>query len=141
MKKEIIYSKTAPEPVGDYPHARKVGNFIYLSGIGPRAPGEKDIPGVELDDFDNILKYDFELQCHLVFKNVKSVLKDAGIEWGDLIDITVYLTNMRDDFEKYNKIYKSYFKTNKPCRTTIGIQSLPTPIAIELKCIAYKRDK
>ena len=141
MNNNITYSNKAPEPVGDYPHARRVGDFIYLSGIGPRVYGKKEIPGVVLDENKNVLTYDFEKQCHSVFKNVKNVLLDAGLDWDDLIDVTVYLTNMKDDFKIYNRIYKDYFKKNKPCRTTLGISSLPTPIAIELKCIAYKEKR
>ena len=134
MKK--IESKKAPEPVGLYPHARKVGNLLFLSGIGPRERGKKEIPGVELDQDGNIIFYDIETQCHSVFKNVNIILEDAGSCWEDLIDVTVFLTNMKDDFETYNRIYAEYFSKNQPCRTTIEIKSLPTPIAIELKCIA-----
>ena len=132
----IIESQKAPEPVGLYPHARKVGNLLFLSGIGPRERGKKEIPGVELDDQGNILSYDIETQCHSVFKNVRTVLEDAGSNWGNLIDVTVFLTNMKEDFEIYNRVYSEYFKGNQPCRTTVEIISLPTPIAIELKCIA-----
>ena len=132
----IIDSHKAPEPVGLYPHARKVGNLLFLSGIGPRKRGKKEIPGVELDDQGNILSYDIETQCHSVFKNVRTVLEDAGSNWGNLVDVTVFLTNMKEDFEIYNRIYAEYFKENQPCRTTVEIISLPTPIAIELKCIA-----
>ena len=132
----IIESQKAPEPVGLYPHARKVGNLLWLSGIGPRERGKKEIPGVELDDQGNILSYDIETQCHSVFKNVRTVLEDAGSNWGNLVDVTVFLTNMKEDFEIYNRIYAEYFKGNQPCRTTVEIISLPTPIAIELKCIA-----
>jgi len=132
----IIESHKAPEPVGLYPHARKVGNLLFLSGIGPRKRGKKEIPGVELDDQSNILSYDIETQCHSVFKNVRTVLEDAGSNWGNLVDVTVFLTNMKEDFEIYNRIYAEYFKENQPCRTTVEIISLPTPIAIELKCIA-----
>ena len=132
----IIESQKAPEPVGLYPHARKVGNLLLLSGIGPRERGKKEIPGVELDDQGNILSYDIETQCHSVFKNVRTVLEDAGSNWGNLVDVTVFLTNMKEDFEIYNRIYAEYFKGNQPCRTTVEIISLPTPIAIELKCIA-----
>ena len=132
----IIESQKAPEPVGLYPHARKVGNLLFLSGIGPRERGKKEIPGVELDDQDNILSYDIETQCHSVFKNVRTVLEDAGSNWENLVDVTVFLTNMKEDFEIYNRIYAEYFKENQPCRTTVEIISLPTPIAIELKCIA-----
>jgi 2-aminomuconate deaminase len=131
-----INSVKAPEPVGSYPHARKLGNLLFLSGVGPRERGTKKIPGVELDDKGNILSYDIEAQCHSVFKNVKTILEDAGSSWDKLIDVTVFLTNMKDDFKTYNRLYAEYFKDNQPCRTTVEINCLPTPIAIELKCIA-----
>ncbi len=131
-----IESQNAPEPVGLYPHARQVGNLLFLSGIGPRERGEKEIPGVELDHDGNIISYDIEAQCHSVFKNVRSVLEAAGSKWENLVDVTVFLTNMKDDFKTYNQIYTQYFKDNQPCRTTVEISSLPTPIAIELKCIS-----
>ncbi|MCH8904437.1 MAG: RidA family protein [Bacteroidetes bacterium] len=133
---EIFHSEKAPEPVGAYPHARKVNNLLFLSGIGPREKGSKKIPGVDLDDEGNIVSYNIEEQCHSVFKNVKDVLEDAGYTWDNLIDVTVFLTNMKEDFQTYNKIYAEYFKGNQPCRTTVEVTSLPTPIAIELKCIA-----
>ena len=136
MNMDITYSNKAPEPVGEYPHARKVENFIYLSGIGPRVHGQKEIPGVVLDENKNVLKYDFEKQCHSVFKNVKIILEEAGSSWNNLVDVTVFLTNMKRDFDTYNSVYAEYFKENQPCRTTVEIVSLPTPIAIELKCIA-----
>ena len=129
-------SQNAPEPVGLYPHAKQVGNLLFLSGIGPREKGKKDIPGVELDQNGNIISYDIATQCHSVFKNVRTVLEDAGSNWDNLVDVTVFLTNMKDDFKIYNRIYAEYFKNNQPCRTTLEICSLPTPIAIELKCIA-----
>ena len=129
-------SQNAPEPVGLYPHAKQVGNLLFLSGIGPRKRGKKEIPGVELDQNGNIISYDIAVQCHSVFKNVRTVLEDAGSNWDNLVDVTVFLTNMKDDFEIYNRIYAEYFKDNQPCRTTLEICSLPTPIAIELKCIA-----
>ena len=132
----IIESQNAPEPVGLYPHAKQVGNLLFLSGIGPREKGKKDIPGVELDQNGNIISYDIATQCHSVFKNVRTVLEDAGSNWDNLVDVTVFLTNMKDDFKIYNRIYAEYFKDNQPCRTTLEICSLPTPIAIELKCIA-----
>ena len=131
-----IESKNAPEPVGLYPHARKVGNFLFLSGVGPRERGKKEIPGVELDGSGGIISYDIEVQCHSVFKNVRSILEDAGSSWNQLVDVTILLTNMKVDFPIFNRLYGEYFKTNQPCRTTIEIKSLPTPIAIELKCIA-----
>ena len=136
MSSEKFDSKKAPEPVGLYPHARKVGNLLFLSGVGPRERGTKKIPGVDLDEVGNIVNYDIEAQCHSVFKNVRLILEDAGAKWGNLVDVTVFLTNMKDDFKTYNRIYAEYFKDNQPCRTTVEISSLPTPIAIELKCVA-----
>ena len=131
-----INSDKAPEPVGLYPHARTVGNLLFLSGVGPRERGTKKIPGVELDEDGNITSYDIEAQCHSVFKNVRLILEDSGSNWDQLVDVTVFLTNMKDDFATYNRIYAEYFKDNQPCRTTVEISSLPTPIAIELKCMA-----
>ena len=131
-----INAEGAPEPVGLYPHARKHGNLLFLSGVGPRKKGSKDIPGVTLDENGNIASYDIEAQCHSVFTNVRLVLEASGSSWDKLIDVTVFLTNMKDDFKTYNKIYAEYFQDNQPCRTTVEISSLPTPIAIELKVIA-----
>ena len=131
-----IDSDKAPEPVGAYPHARRVGNLLFLSGVGPRKRGSKEIPGVTLDDKGNIVSYDIEQQCHSVFQNVRFVLEASGTKWENLVDVTVFLTNMKKDFPVFNKIYAEYFKENQPCRTTIEINALPTPIAIELKCIA-----
>ncbi|MEZ5346710.1 MAG: Rid family hydrolase [Pyrinomonadaceae bacterium] len=136
MNERIITSEEAPEPVGLYPHARRVGNFLFLSGVGPRERGTEKIPGVELDDSGNILSYDIETQCHSVFKNVRTIVESAGSSWEKIVDVTVFLTNMKDDFKTYNRIYAKYFNNNLPCRTTVGISSLPTPIAIELKVIA-----
>ncbi|HEY3429397.1 MAG TPA: Rid family hydrolase [Cyclobacteriaceae bacterium] len=133
---EKIDSDKAPEPVGLYPHARRVGNLLFLSGVGPRKKGSKEIPGVTLDEKGNIVSYDIEQQCHSVFQNVRYVLEASGTKWENLVDVTVFLTNMKKDFPVYNKIYAEYFKDSLPCRTTIEINSLPTPIAIELKCIA-----
>ncbi|HLG36241.1 MAG TPA: RidA family protein [Bacteroidia bacterium] len=129
-------SSQAAEPVGLYPHARKVGNLLFLSGIGPRERGEKKIPGVEQDEKGNIISYDIEKQCRSVFRNVKTVLEESGSCWEKIIDVTVFLTNMKEDFLKYNKLWAEYFSSNPPCRTTVEIKSLPTPIAIELKVIA-----
>lgn len=131
-----IESSKAPEPVGLYPHARKVGNLLFLSGVGPRERGKKEIPGVELDANGNIVSYDIEKQCHSVFRNIKYILEDSGSSWDKIVDVQVFLTNMKDDFKTYNRIYAEYFKDNLPCRTTIEINCLPTPIAIELKVIA-----
>ncbi|MEQ8926757.1 MAG: Rid family hydrolase [Fulvivirga sp.] len=136
MSDSIKNSDKAPEPVGLYPHARKVGNLLFLSGVGPRKKGTKEIPGVTLDSEGNIVEYDIEAQCHSVFENVRLVLEASGSSWDKLVDVTVFLTNMKADFKKYNAIYAEYFKDNQPCRTTVEISSLPTPIAIELKCIA-----
>jgi 2-aminomuconate deaminase len=131
-----IHSDKAPEPVGLYPHARKVGNLLFLSGVGPRERGTKQIPGVELDAAGNIVSYDIETQCRSVFTNVRLILEASGSSWDKLVDVTVFLTNMKADFAIYNRVYAEYFKDNQPCRTTVEISSLPTPIAIELKCIA-----
>ena len=136
MWAEKIISSKAPDPVGLYPHARKVGNFLFLSGVGPREKGSSKIPGVELDDLGQIISYDFEIQCHSVFRNIKFILEDAGSSWDKIIDVTVFLTNMKDDFAIYNRIWADYFKENQPCRTTLEINKLPTPIAIELKVLA-----
>ncbi len=136
MSSEKIESSKAPEPVGLYPHARKVGNLVFLSGVGPREKGTKKIPGVELDAHGNIISYDIAKQCHSVFQNIKYILEDSGSSWNKIIDVTVFLTNMKDDFPVYNKIWAEYFKENPPCRTTLEINKLPTPIAIELKVIA-----
>ncbi|MEX0812154.1 MAG: Rid family hydrolase [Chitinophagales bacterium] len=134
------YSDKAPKPVGLYPHAKKAGNLLFLSGVGPRrANSDKNdskVPGLELDHNGNFKEFDFEAQCHSVFQNVKAILESSGAEWEDLVDVTVFLTNMKRDFHAFNRIYAEYFKENQPCRTTVEVNSLPTPIAIELKCIA-----
>ena len=136
MNGEKYNSERAPQAVGLYPHARKVGDLLFLSGVGPRKAGTKEIPGVTLDTYGKIIEYDIEKQCHSVFQNIKFILEDAGSSWNKIVDVQVFLTNMKDDFKTYNKIYAQYFKDNQPCRTTIEIKSLPTPIAIELKVIA-----
>ena len=133
---DTITSNRAPEPVGAFPHAKRVGNLLFLSGIGPRRRGAKEIPGVTLDDQGRITAYDIEAQCRAVFENVKTVLEDAGAAWDDIVDVTVFLTNMKDDFAKFNSLYAEYFKSNQPTRTTLEVNCLPTPIAIELKVIA-----
>ncbi|NMP31069.1 RidA family protein [Thalassotalea sp. M1531] len=129
-------TEKAPKPVGLYPHARKVGNLLFLSGVGPRQAGTTKIPGVDLDEHGKIASYDIEAQCRSVFDNVRTILEASGASWMDLVDVTVFLTNMDDDFAIYNKVYAEYFADNQPCRTTVEINKLPTPIAIELKCIA-----
>ena len=136
MSEERINSSRAPEPVGAYPHARKVGNLLFLSGVGPRERGTKKIPGVELDADGKIISYSIEEQCHSVFRNIRYILEEAGSSWDNIVDVTVFLTNIKDDFPIYNKLYAEYFKDNQPCRTTLEINCLPTPIAIELKVIA-----
>ena len=136
MTVESFDSMKAPKPVGHYPHAKRVGNLLFLSGVGPRQRGTQKIPGVELDAWGTIVAYDIEVQCISVFNNVKTILEEAGSHWDQLVDVTVFLTNMKDDFPIYNKVYQEYFKDNRPCRTTLEINCLPTPIAIELKCIA-----
>jgi 2-aminomuconate deaminase len=133
---EIIHTGNASTPLGAYPHARKAGNLLFLSGIGPRSPKDNSIPGLELDAEGNIVKYDIEAECHAVFANVKAVLEASGSSWDKIIDVTVFLTNIKKDFPLYNKIYADYFTSVQACRTTVEVKSLPTPIAIELKIIA-----
>ncbi|HYR23535.1 MAG TPA: RidA family protein [Chthoniobacterales bacterium] len=132
-------SKRAAEPVGAFPHAKRVGNLLFLSGIGPRVRGSKEIPGVTLTADGKIDNYDIEKQCRAVFENVRLVLEDAGSSWNDIVDVTVFLTNMKKDFPIYNKLYAKYFAGDgkpNPTRTTVEVTALPTPIAIELKVIA-----
>jgi 2-aminomuconate deaminase len=136
MDKEIVHTENASKPLGDYPHARKAGNLLFLSGIGPRNPKDNSIPGLELDAEGNIVKYDIAAECHAVFANVKAVLEASGSSWDKIIDVTVFLTNMKKDFPVYNKIYGDYFASVQACRTTVEVSSLPTPIGIELKVIA-----
>lgn len=135
-KSDRIQSARAPEPVGPYPHARRVGNLLFLSGVGPRKRGSKDIPGVTLDVHGKVVAHDIEAQCRAVFENVRRILEEAGSSWDRLVDVTVFLTDMQRDFAAYNRVYTEYFKDNQPCRTTVEVTALPTPIAIELKCIA-----
>ena len=129
-------SSRAPEPVGLYPHARRAGNLLFLSGVGPRERGSKAIPGVTLDTEGRIAAYDIEAQCRSVFQNVRYIVEEAGSSWENIVDVTVFLTNMKDDFQTYNRIYAEHFADNRPCRTTVEVNKLPTPIAIELKVIA-----
>ncbi|MGJ3235980.1 RidA family protein [Marivirga sp.] len=136
MENTIRNSDRAPLPVGLYPHARKVGNLLFLSGVGPRKKDSKSIPGVELNDKGEIVYYDIETQCESVFENVRMILEDCGSSWDKLVDVQVFLTNMKDDFSSFNKVYAKYFKDIQPCRTTVEVNALPTPIAIELKCVA-----
>ena len=136
MSEQVINASKAPKPVGLYPHARRVGKLLFLSGVGPRQAGTDQIPGVELDADGKIVSYDIAAQCHSVFQNVRTILEASNADWMDLVDVTVFLTNMDDDFATYNRIYAEYFADNQPCRTTVEINKLPTPIGIELKCIA-----
>jgi 2-aminomuconate deaminase len=135
---DVTHSDRAPEPVGLYPHARRVGNLLFLSGVGPRKKGTKEIPGVTLAADGTVAAYDIEAQTRSVFDNVRTILEDAGSSWERLVDVTVYLTDMRRDFPTYNRLWAEYFGQvpTPPCRTTVEINRLPTPIAIELKCIA-----
>ena len=140
MNDRPIDSPRAPEPVGLYPHARRVGNLLFLSGVGPRERGAKKIPGVELNDAGEIISYDIDAQCRSVFENVRAIVEDAGSSWDNIVDVTAFLTNMKADFAAYNRVYAEYFADNRPCRTTVEVGALPTPIAIELKVIAIIED-
>jgi len=136
-----INTEQAAKPVGAYPHARQVGNLLFLSGIGPRTANTNEIPGLELDHRGNFVTFDFAAQVHSVFSNIKAVLEASGAKWEDLVDVTVFLVNMKRDFNTFNRIYAEYFNEAQPCRTTVEVTSLPTEIAIELKCIAVVNDK
>jgi 2-aminomuconate deaminase len=133
---EGINSQRAPEPVGPYPHAKRVGNLLFLSGVGPRKRGSKEIPGVTLNERGEITAYDIEAQCHSCFSNVRAIVEEAGAKWENVVDVTVFLTNMKADFAIFNRVYAEYFGQTRPCRTTVEVGALPTPIAVELKCIA-----
>ncbi len=138
--KDGIRATNAPKPVGPYPHARRVGNLLFLSGVGPRDPATNAIIGNTYDANGRLLSYDIEAQCRAVFANVRTILEASGARWEDLVDVTVFLTDMERDFAAYNRVYAEYFTSAQPCRTTVGITALPTPIAIELKCIAVIAD-
>ncbi len=133
---EIIKTENAAKPLGAYPHARRVGNLLFLSGIGSRSAIDNSIPGLVQDENGTITSHNIEAECHSVFANVKAVLEASGSKWNNIVDVTVFLTNMKDDFPVYNKLYGDYFKDVEACRTTVEVKSLPTPIAIELKVIA-----
>ena len=137
---QAVTTENAPKPVGLYPHARKAGGFLFLSGIGPRSADGSGIPGLTIDEKGNFTGFDFEAQVHSVFRNIRSVLEASGARWEQLTDITVFLVNMQRDFNTFNRIYAEYFKDNQPCRTTVEVNCLPVPIAIELKCVAYMGD-
>jgi 2-aminomuconate deaminase len=131
-----IVAQNAPDPVGRFPHARRVGNLLFLSGIGPRKKGSKEIPGVTLAGDGSVARHDIEAQCRSVFENVRAILEESGSSWDRLVDVTVFLTDMKGDFPVYNRLWAEYFAQDPPCRTTVEVARLPTPIAIELKCIA-----
>ncbi len=139
MTRKEFQSSRAPEPVGLYPHARRAGNLLFLSGIGPRRRGSREVPGVKLASDGSVESYDIEAQCKSTFENVRAILEDAGARWEDLVDVTVFLTDMAGDFPAFNRLYAQYFADARPCRTTVEVTALPTPIAIELKCIAEVR--
>lgn len=132
----IVRTDRAPAPVGAYPHARRVGQWLYLSGVGPREPGSHAIPGNLHDAEGHLTGYDIEAQCRQVFANVRAVLEASGAAWTDLVDVTVFLTDLPRDFAAYNRLYAEHFAGVDACRTTVGVSALPTPIAIELKCVA-----
>jgi 2-aminomuconate deaminase len=136
MSGGVVRTDAAPAPVGSYPHARRVGQLLFLSGVGPRMPGSNAVPGNVHDAEGRLISYDFEAQCRQVFANVRAVLDASGARWQDLVDVTVYLTDMARDFPAYNRLYAEYFAGVDACRTTLGVTALPTPIAIELKCVA-----
>lgn len=129
-------SEKLPKPMGLYPATRKVGNLLFVSGMGPREAEGDSIPGLKLDKHGNYLEFDFEAQVHSVFKNVKIALEEAGSSWDKIVDVTGFLVNMKRDFQTYNRIYAEYFKENQPCRTTVEVNALPSSIAIELKVVA-----
>jgi 2-aminomuconate deaminase len=133
---KALTSQRAPEPVGHYPHARRAGGLLFLSGVGPRKRASKEIPGVTLAADGSVAAYDIEMQCRAVFENVRAILEEAGSSWDRLVDVTVFLTDLRRDFAVYNRLWAEYFADDPPCRTTVEVAALPTPIAIELKCIA-----
>lgn len=138
MIHDAIHAPGAPRAVGRYPHARRVGSLLFLSGIGPRDPATDRVPGNEYDAHGRLIAYDIVAQTRSVFANVRAVLEASGARWEDLVDVTVYLTDMARDFPAYNAVWAEFFPdpATAPCRTTLGITALPTPIAIELKCIA-----
>lgn len=140
MADPIVHSARAPEPVGPYPHARRAGEFLFLSGIGPRAPGRREIPGVTVDASGRVIDHDIEIQCRSCFDNVRAVMNDAGVPWDRIVDVTSFLTHMARDFEIYNRVYAEYFAgpgNPNPARTTVEVNCLPTPIAVEVKVVAW----
>jgi 2-aminomuconate deaminase len=140
VERKDVVSGRAPRPVGLYPHARRVGNLLFLSGIGPRDPATNTVPGNVHDADGRLVSHDIRAQCHAVFRNVRAILEDAGARWDDIVDVTVFLTDLAEDFGVYNEVWSEYFSANRPTRTTVEVSRLPTPIAIELKVIAEVRD-
>lgn len=138
MKTKVV-SEKAPPPVGPYPHARRVGDFVFVSGMGPRKAGQSEIPGVNQDALGRVISYDIETQTRSTIENIRTVLVEAGLELKNVVDVTVFLTNMKDDFKTFNRIYGEYFAEIGPTRTTVEVLSLPTPIAVELKVVAYAK--
>ena len=136
MADNAFESKVAPEPIGPYPHARRVGNLLFLSGLGPRKRGSKDIPGVTFDASGRVVDHDIEEQTRSVLANIRTVLEEAGSSWENIVDVTCFLTDMQRDFAGFNKVYGEHFQSNRPTRTTVEVGALPTPIAVELKVIA-----
>ena len=136
LERETFMSDRGPDPAGPYPHAKRVGDFLFISGMGPRKRGQKEIPGVKLDENGEVESYDFEIQCRAVFENIKNILEDAGSSWENIVDVTAFLTDIRADFQTFNKVYGEYLADVKPTRTTVEVSRLPTPIAVELKVIA-----
>ena len=139
---ESLQSSRAPEPVGPYPHAKRAGNLLFLSGVGPRVRGSKEIPGVTLAADGSVAAYDIEAQCRSCFANCRAVVEDAGARWEDVVDVTVFLTDIKRDFAAYNRVYAEWFAGEgnpNPTRTTLGITALPTPIAVEVKALAVMR--
>ncbi|MBM3980399.1 MAG: RidA family protein [Planctomycetes bacterium] len=135
MNRKIV-SERAAEPVGAYPHARQVGNLLFLSGIGPRERGKKEIPGVTMDAAGKVLDYDIVEEAKSVFRNIRFILEDAGSAWENIVDVCVYLTSIERDFKRFNEVYREFFGAVEPCRTTVEVSRLPTPIHVELKVIA-----
>jgi 2-aminomuconate deaminase len=133
---DIIVTNKAAVPLGVYPHARRAGNFLFLSGIGSRSAVDNSIPGLKLDEVGNKIGHDIEAECHACFANVREILIASGSNWDKIVDVTVFLTDMQNDFPIFNKIYADYFQSVQAARTTVEVRSLPTPFSIELKVIA-----
>ncbi|MBM4113598.1 MAG: RidA family protein [Phycisphaerae bacterium] len=140
MDERSVESRRAPEPVGPYPHARRAGEFLFLSGIGPRRRGSREIPGVTLDGSGRVASHDIEAQCRSCFDNVRTVMEEAGVPWDRIVDVTAFLTHLSSDFATYNRVYAEYFAgpgNPNPARTTVEVAALPTPIAVEVKVVAW----